>query len=326
VEQDDVPLGGDYMSDLQRTTEDFLNYCRVERNLNAKTIKAYQIDLRQLCDFLRSKSQARVFQEVDRLSLRNYLGELTAMYKPRTIKRKLAAIRSFFNHLEFEDIIPANPLRKMRISLNEGTTLPRVIALHDIRKLFRHLYKVKASSSSEDERHALLRDIAVIELLFATGIRVGELTSLCRDDVDLRQECVLVQGKGNRERSLPLCTEETLDALRAYSADVTSLSQSRSKFFINRDEAPYSEQSVRFMIRKRVREAGIAVHITPHMFRHTIATLLLGNGTDICYIQYLLGHSTIATTQIYAHVDNKMCRKILHQKHPRRFITMSGSL
>lgn len=311
------------MSTLLDTIGEFLLHCRCERNLSDKTIKAYHIDLCQFSEFIQRRSQAKTFLEVDRHNLRDYLGELTAAFKPRTIKRKVATLKSLFNHLEFEDMIPSNPLRKMRISINEGQSLPRIIALHDVRKLFRHLYTLKTEpSSSENQRRDLLRDIAVIETLFATGVRVSELTHLLLENVDLRRGHILVQGKGKRERLVPICTEETINALRSYSTDLQLASHQRSHFFINRHEKAYSEQSVRLMIRKRVRDAGITTHITPHMFRHTIATLLLGNGTDLRYIQHLLGHSTIATTQIYAHVDDTTFRKILHQRHPRRSITI----
>lgn len=307
--------------EIEAAIEEFIQHCRCERALSGKTLKAYGTDLSQFRNFMRDDVSVRLIEEVERDGLRDYLRRLGERYAPRTVRRKVATLKSFFTHMEFNDLVAINPLRKMRISIKEPRSLPRVISLQDVRRLFRHMYgKARSGMTSERRQDEAIRDAAVMEVLFATGMRVAELAGLTVNDVDLQRGSVRIMGKGNRERIVPLCNQQACDALQAYSARSARSESECKRFFVNRLGRPYSEQSVRFMIRKRVREAGIWCHVTPHMFRHTVATLLLGNGMDIRQIQHLLGHTSIATTQIYAHVDDRSHRRLLQQKHPRRQI------
>lgn len=164
------------------------------------------------------------------------------------------------------------------------------------------------------------RDIAVLEILFSTGVRVAELCNLKREDIDISRGVVRVIGKGKKERLIPICNSETLDALHDYFQIFKQEILKKGYFFLNRLNNRLSEQSVRCIVRKHSETLQIDGRITPHMFRHSIATLLLENGVDIRYIQTFLGHSSITTTQIYVHVNEKAQRKILSAKHPRRFL------
>lgn len=164
---------------------------------------------------------------------------------------------------------------------------------------------------------SILRDIAVLELLFATGIRVAELCSLRVEDVSLSDGSLRVYGKGSKERILHVGNNDVLEAVRQYEKAFHKEIVRSGFFFINVRNAKLSEQSVRKMIEKYARLSGIAIHITPHMFRHSFATLLLEEDVDIRYIQQFLGHSSITTTQIYTHVSTSKQKRILQSKHPR---------
>ena len=174
----------------------------------------------------------------------------------------------------------------------------------------------------ENSRHnsytykAQIRNIAIIELLFATGVRVSELSQLQCKDVDLMHAVIKVYGKGSRERIIQICSEDVISILNEYK----ELIQPTTSFFINRFGHEISAQSIRLLVKRCVKELRLSKHITPHTFRHTFATLLLEEDVDIKYIQSLLGHSSIVTTQIYTHVNSNKQKTILYQKHPRNKI------
>ncbi len=313
------------MRTVQQYSDDFLFHCRYEKNLSPKTLKAYRIDLTQFEVYYVQQSIAADIRAIDKQILKSYLKNISAQTKPKTVKRKMATLKAFFNYLEFEDIIVVNPFRKMRIKIQEGKQLPRTIEVKVIRQLFRHLYRKKTGMIGINSytAKAIVRDIAVLELLFETGLRVFELCNLRKDDVDLGRGYVKVLGKGKKERIVPICTPETTAALKDYYQVFKDTISHSEYFFINRLDRRLSEQSVRFMIKKYAGELKITDNITPHMFRHSIATLLLEREVDIRYIQDLLGHSSISTTQIYLQVNRKSQRKILTKKHPRQHMTIA---
>ncbi len=170
------------------------------------------------------------------------------------------------------------------------------------------------------------RDIAILELLFATGIRVSELCNLKMKNIGSNFSHIIVQGKGDKERVIQICNKETQLILKEYLTNFKKEILKTGYFFINRLGNSISDQSVRFMIRKYSTIAGIKKNITPHTFQHTFATLLLEAGVDLTYIQHLLGHSSIMTTQIYTHVNLVKQKQILRSKHPRKKLNMVPSI
>lgn len=313
------------MLSLQEHITGFISHCQYEKNLSPKTLKAYQIDLRQFVEFLDQDHPDIRIDLVDKHILRKFIKHVSASNKPKTIRRKLATLKAFFNHLEFDDTILVNPFRKIRIRIKEGKTLPRTIPRYDIAHLFRTVYVLKQNALAEDghARRSLIRDIAVLELLFSAGVRVAELCGLRPDNVDLQRGSVKIMGKGSRERMIPLCGDEIVQALGEYETLYGGDIGKSGWFFVNRDGRRLSEQSVRLMIRKYTGRAEIAERITPHMFRHSVATQLLENGVDIRYIQTFLGHSSITTTQIYAQVTEEFQRVAIEGRHPRRGLRMN---
>jgi integrase/recombinase XerD len=308
---------------IAEAVKSFLFHCQYEKNLSPKTLKAYSIDLRQFREHLTERLEAAVVDiaVVDKSALRDYIQSLFSGNAEKTIKRKVASVKAFFHHLEREDAIAANPFRKMDIRIKETRRLPRTVALADLKKLFHYLYDLKQSFRDLESSayRALVRDIAVLELLFATAARVSEVCNLKVEDVDLRRGSVRILGKGGKERIIQICDEETMAALRD-QCNLWKASDIGVAFFRNRSGISLSDQSVRAMLRRYSTQARLGVHITPHMLRHSVATLLLEEGMDIRSIQHLLGHSSILTTQIYMQVGAVQQRRLLAAKHPRRRI------
>lgn len=298
------------MENYTEITKNYLDFCRYQKGLNSKTIKAYTIDLRQYYEFNLYSN----YEWFEKSALNEYIFELHKKFKPKTAKRKIACLKAFFHYLELEEIMEINPFNKIQTKFQEPFVLPRTIPLKTIKKLLKTVYKEKDKPLSDYKKSVVLRDIAVFEIMFATGMRISEICSLKNDDVDLKNKVIRVYGKGSKERLIQIENADVINALKEYKKHSYS---NTDYFFTNKLDNRLSEQSVRFMINHYVELAGIDIHITPHMFRHSFATLLLEEDVDIRYIQQLLGHSSITTTQIYTHISMKKQRNILAKKHPR---------
>lgn len=295
----------------------YLQHCQLEKGLSQKTIKAYRIDLMQFSRYIGCDLCA-----CDKATVQNYLSLLHNQYKVKSVKRKIASLKAFFTYLVDEEILLSSPFKKLRIKLHEPFILPKTIPLSTINLILQVAYKKKNSicNTSSYQYKTCLRDIAVLELLFATGMRVSELCSLGPTSIDLRNGVIKIYGKGSKERMIPISNPAVLSAVGAYNNVFSHLIQDTGWFFVNRLGNQLSAQSVRNVINAYTELAGIEQHITPHMFRHSFATLLLEEDVDIRYIQQLLGHSSITTTQIYTHVTSNKQRDILATKHPRNKI------
>ena len=308
------------MATTTNCINNFLSHCTYEKNLSDKSVKAYRIDLNQFHDYIKRSCLDIGVNLMDKEIIREYVKIVSEGNKPKTVKRKIATLKSFFNYLEFEETIDNNPFRKIKINIREGKRLPKTISLIKIIDLFRYMYDIKEHSDPNEALifKAITRDIAVLELLFTTGLRVSELCSITTEQIDFFRASLRIIGKGNKERVIPICNAETLSALVGYYELFRHDILRTGYFFLNRLNRRLSEQSVRFMIKKYSKAARFDDNITPHMFRHSIATLLLERGVDIRYIQIFLGHSSITTTQIYVQVNEEAQRSILLEKHPRK--------
>lgn len=310
------------MHTLPQAISAFLFHCRYEKNLSTKTLKAYETDLCQLETFLATKIPAPTDTSIiSKIEIREYLSSISHL-KPKTIKRKMASVKALFNHLEFEDLIPVSPLRKMKIQIREPRQLPRVMDFKDIARIFKQAYLRlnRLAPQLPGYRQALCNTV-IVELLFSTGARVSEVSGLKVESISLESGTIIIKGKGNRERIIHVCNGEALSLIKKYAALVKA-QRTTPYFLINRLGNKVSDQSIRNLVRSLAKAAGITKHITPHTFRHTFATLLLEKDVDIKYIQSLLGHSSIVTTQIYTHVNRAKQKQILKAKHPRRDLIM----
>lgn len=303
-------------SNFEQILQHYLNHCNYEKRLNSKTLKAYKTDIMQFSHYVEQNNG-----NYSKECIQAYIASLHTKYTVKSVKRKTASLKAFFNYLEFEEIIAINPFSKIRLKLHEPFLLPRTIPLTTISTLLNCAYSQLPSQTNTYSRAANLRDIAVLELLFATGMRISELCSLHTTDVNIPEGIIKIYGKGAKERLIQIGNPDVLNAVRAYNKAFSEQMERTGFFFINRLGKQLSDQSVRNMITKYCRMAGIQMHITPHMFRHSFATLLLEEDVDIRYIQQLLGHSSIVTTQIYTHVTSKKQRDILTSKHPRNKVS-----
>ena len=288
--------------------EQYLEFCKYRKELNRNTLKAYRIDLEQYLSFIKKDFLLKT-------RIEEYITELHKKYKQKTVKRKIASIKAFYRYLEEEERLEgSNPFTKIRVKFKETESLPRIIPRNDIERLLNYMYDVMKQSGQEA---TIYRDLSVIEMFFATGARVYEISNLKIQDIDLDNGIIKLFGKGSKERYVQIGSPEVLEVVKEYYRLNQQKIDKSGFFFVNRQGKRFSEQSIRRMIRKYSCQAGISIHITPHMFRHSVATYLLEEGVDIMYIQKILGHSSIKTTQIYLHIASKKQMEILKERHPR---------
>lgn len=302
------------MTNLRTHIETYLEYCQYQKRLDSKTLKAYRIDLTQFCSHIPSTDISEITPEI----LENYIAALHRNYKPKTVKRKLASLKALFHYFEYKELMERNPFQKVKVKFREPVILPKTIPLHTIELILSAIYNEYNNAKTEYQRRNALRDAAVIELLFATGMRISELCSLEKKDVNLSERTILIYGKGAKERKIQIGNDDVAGILEKYRTDFHAEINNCSHFFVNQNGRELSDQAVRRMINKYTSLAAIDLHITPHMFRHTFATSLLEADVDIRYIQEMLGHSSITITEIYTHVAMSKQRDILTTKHPRK--------
>lgn len=294
---------------LQDKVKPYLEYCTYRKELDTKTIKAYRIDLTQFFSYVQSA-------EPEKETIEQYITDLHKKYKQKTIKRKIASIKAFYSYLEEEELVEQNPFRKIKVKFKETIILPRIIPREEIEQLLNYIYASISSLSGIQYKHTL-RDASVIEVFFATGARVYEISNIRVENINLNSGLIRIMGKGGKERYIQISNTAVLDILRKYYAENEPEIKKSGYFFINNRGNRYTEQSIRFMLKKYTLKAGIQRTITPHMFRHSFATYLIEEGVDVSCVQQILGHSSIKTTQIYIHVAAKKQADILRELHPR---------
>lgn len=302
------------MNHLQTHIQNYLEHCQWQRRLDAKTLKAYRIDLKQFQSEIALQELSQITSEV----LENHIANLHENYKPKTVKRKIASLKAFFHYLEYKELIDRNPFNRIQIRFREPAILPKTIPLPIVETFLSTIYAQRKNATTNYQKKNALRDAAVIELLFATGIRISELCSLKAHDINLHEKTILIYGKGAKERKIQLGNDDVVMILKEYKNEFAPQIHSCNYFFVNQSGKALSDQSIRRMIHKYASLTGIDLHITPHMFRHTFATSLLEADVDIRYIQEMLGHSSIHITEIYTHVTMAKQRDILTTKHPRK--------
>lgn len=294
---------------LQEKVKPYLEYCTYRKELDTKTIKAYRIDLTQFFSYVQSA-------EPEKETIEQYITDLHKKYKQKTIKRKIASIKAFYSYLEEEELVEQNPFRKIKVKFKETIILPRIIPREEIEQLLNYIYASISSFSGIQYKHTL-RDASVIEVFFATGARVYEISNIRAENINLNSGLIRIMGKGGKERYIQISNTAVLDILRRYYTENEPEIKKSGYFFINNRGNRYTEQSIRLMLKKYTLKAGIQRKITPHMFRHSFATYLIEEGVDVSCVQQILGHSSIKTTQIYIHVAAKKQADILRELHPR---------
>jgi site-specific recombinase XerD len=311
------------MQQIELYIEKFLSYCTAHRKLSALSVRNYRLDMRHFVRFLTEKMpDAATCPQITRAVLNAYLDELSGKYKVKTIKRKIACLRSFFNFLEYEEIVEDNPFRKFHLNMREGFHLPKTMALAEVDLILKAAYGQTVRGPGE--KFTRIRDAVILELLFAGGLRVSELCNLRFPDLDISSGSLYIHGKGNKERIIYLENSEVIKVLEDYLEVRKALGIDLPYLFVTKFRGPMSTQGVRNLVAKYARLAGIAKNITPHVFRHSFASLMLEEGVDSKFIQDFLGHSSISTTQIYLHTTGDKKREIISKMHPRRRLHSSG--
>ena len=293
---------------------DFLDYLTIERNVSPNTVTAYRDDIESfvsfLCnDYLTLGRDQLDLKRVDHLAVRSYLAHLSRRKLARaSVARHLSALRTFFKFLVREGTVDANPARTVATPKREKH-LPAVLQTSDIALL---LEQPDASTTLG------LRDIAWLELLYASGLRISELVGIDLDDLELRTRLVKVRGKGSKERIVPFGTKAD-GALRAYLAVRGELIRDieEQAVFVNYRGERITTRSIRRLFEGYVRDAALRAGVSPHTLRHSFATHLLNAGADLRGIQELLGHASLSTTQKYTHLNDWQLIAVYKKAHPR---------
>lgn len=299
------------MDEVENFLNEYVEDCEYRKRLNSKTVRAYKTDLKQFFDFV----EAEYLEQKKIIDYIHYLNHSYTKYK--TIKRKIASVKGFFSYLEYNELIDKNPFRKIRTKIQEPNLLPKTIDCKVLEKIFNYLYSQIDEAKSEYKKINAVRNVAIIELLFCTGLRISELCNIRNTDIDLYSGNLKIFGKGSKERIIHIGNENVINILKQYNAFNSNRIEKAEWFFLNKAGGRLSDQSVRKMVNQIEVILDLPNHITPHMFRHTFATALLDKDVDIRYIQKILGHSSISVTQIYTHVSNIKQKEILINKNPR---------
>ncbi|MFN0602805.1 site-specific tyrosine recombinase XerD [Facklamia hominis] len=292
--------------------DDFAHYLKIDQDKSDNTIQAYLRDLTIFFDYC-DKSSIDQWEQVDYAFVQSYLNDLHQKnYATSSTSRMLSSLRQFFHYLLKEQIITLNPMQKV-LGPKKEKHLPASLSLDQVEKI------LQAPDTSE---YIGLRDRAILELMYATGLRVSELTHLSLRDLHLELGFIQTIGKGNKERLLPI-GEEAAYWLNQYLQDVRPLflakktSRHTQHVFLNQRGNPFTRQGIWKNLNKYVQIAGITMDVSPHMLRHSFATHLLENGADLRMVQELLGHSNISTTQIYTHISKHRLQEVYRDHFPR---------
>ena len=295
----------------------FISSLSVEKGFSPNTLDAYQNDLNQFVAFLRKKAAKEdkhqlTWESVDRSSVLDYMVSLRERsYAPATMARKVAAIKSFFNFLVSEGTLKKNPTEGIT-GPKVGKALPKAISVEDVEKLLDEADKLSTPEAK--------RDKAMLELLYATGMRVSEMVGLNLRDVNLRAGFVRCFGKGSKERIIPIHSK-AIKSVKSYTDEARPRllgATGETALFLNRRGQRLTRQGFWLILKGYAKRAGLEADITPHVLRHSIATHLLHSGKmNLRELQELLGHANISTTQIYTHLTTEHLRKVYESSHPR---------
>jgi len=301
---------------LKEHINSYISFLKNEKNYSNNTIISYKNDLLQLLNYLKEYKIIKrdSIKYIDRSILRKYIVYLKKCdYSVRSICRKISTIRSFFKFLSREGMVDINPTINL-ITPKIVKKLPSFLYLKEINKL------IETPSG-----HTILgiRDRAILELLYGTGMRVGELVNLSIRDIDLYEKTVRVFGKGSKERILPLgnpsirAVQEYLTSRDIFRKNISLDKIDQNALFLNRFGGRLSVRSIRRLLIKYMKMADLNKKISPHVLRHSFATHLLGGGADLRSVQELLGHESLSTTQIYTHITKERLKAIYNKSYPR---------
>ncbi len=302
---------------MRELIEEYLSYLSVERNLSDQTCRGYFNDLCQFEKFLRENGLAVASDEtvdvgkIDHVMVRTYLASLYKKNRKSSIARKVASIRSLFKFLVREQVIPANPAERINTPKQEKH-IPTALSVDDA-------FRLMESPTSLSPSPTDARDRAILETLYSSGLRVGELVGLNLDSIDLDLAVVRIMGKGRKERIVPLGSK-ALEALKSYLDQRGKFEKENGgekALFLNTKGSRLTARGVARMVEKYAKRCGLSKRVSPHSLRHTFATHLLDGGADLRGIQELLGHVSLSSTQKYTHIGIDRLIDVYDRAHPR---------
>jgi len=313
---------------LSGNISQYLAHCQHIKKLSHHTIKAYSIDLSEFKQFV---GGSKKLKNIGRELIRNYVQYLFKErgLKEASVKRKIACLKSMFGWYESEEVIEKNPFRIMNLKIKLPKQLPRALSRKEIKALLnaplkqmgyihRRAYQNDEFVQKITSRHDFIQLTSqlVLELLFATGIRVGELVDIKISDIAVEDKTVKIKGKGERERLVFLPSQQLITLINIYKSIRKNFCPTTQLLLINTRGDALNTQMARLLIRRTGELAKLKRRITPHMLRHSTATHLLDSGVDIRHVQKLLGHQSILTTQIYTHVSDAQLKSVICKSHP----------
>lgn len=300
--------------------EEYLHICASEKKLSPHTVKAYTATLKNFESFAHNLGLSEI-EDITRKEIHAYIQSLNETLKASSVLQKKAIVHTFFEYAVSEEFLEYSPFDHVNVKIRKPVLLPKSLSEQEIHKIINAAYDDDIGSwdgNSGVERIVHVRDCLILETMFATGIRVQELCDLTMECMDFTTGTIRIFGKGRKERKAYIVQPSVLMLYKDYFAFRFLMGFHDSHVFITRHGKQMSTQSIRFLLGKYTDLAGIKKRVTPHMIRHTFATLLLEEGTDIKFIQELLGHSSITTTQIYLHINERAIRSAVTDNHPRR--------
>jgi len=300
---------------VKKDIESFLNYLKVEKGFSTNTLQAYQNDLNQLVQFIERDARYRnVMPSWDNFGKHGLAGFMVDLkgrgYAKTTLARKIASTKSFFNFMVAEGKLKDSPAVDIA-SPKVGKSLPDAITLAEAKELIRQ----PSLSSTPDSK----RDRAMLELLYASGMRVSELVALNIEDIDVENNTVRCFGKGRKERIVPIYPQaaQSVDTYLKEARSHMVRKDSEQALFVNQRGERLTRQGLWQILKAYAKAAGLGNRVTPHTLRHSFATHMLGGGADLRAVQEMLGHANISTTQIYTHVSSDHIRRAYNDSHPR---------
>ena len=282
----------------------FINNLQTTKNLSDKTLSAYTSDLNQFFSY-----EQNIFNP-DICSFISFLSSKLKL-KDTSIRRKIITLKCFYSYLIDTEIIDYSPFTKLKFRFKQEYKLPKTITVKDVSKILDYFDAIEFDSLSSFAKFEYTRDAALIDLLISTGIRIGEATAITLDDIIISERTLLIHGKGRKQRLIYISSPITWNRIVALTKERKH--SSCNNLFVNRYGQPISIHGIEYIYKKYLKKAKINTHSTPHYLRHTFATNLLANGADLRSVQEILGHASVATTQIYTEVTTQRKKQVLNK-------------
>jgi integrase/recombinase XerD len=291
--------------------KDYLMYLKIERGLSNNSVKSYSYDIQNLLDYIDKYNNKLKLKQCDKQYMQEFIYKISKNINSRSQARLLSSLKSFFNYLLFEEYIKISPMELIE-SPKIGSKLPDILSIEEIKLL------IKTSELNKDHG---IRNSAILETLYGSGLRVSELINLKMSDIHYFEKLLLIQGKGNKQRLVPLgkiCESKIHNYISTVRISKKIKKNSDDIVFLNRNGGQLSRATIFNIVKEAQNKSNLKKNISPHTFRHSFATHLLENGADLRSIQIMMGHVNITTTEVYTHVDTKHLSKTLNAFHPRK--------